>query len=137
MNSFATIEDMEVMYRTLTDAEKERAGALLPVVSDRLRQLAYNADKNIDTMIDEGELLENVVKSVTVDVVARCLQTPTEGAPMTQFSEAAGGYSVSGTFLTPGGGVFIKNSELKALGLTRQKIGLLEFYKGGGSYEHC
>ena len=29
--------------------------------------------------------------------------------PMTQMSESALGYSVSGTYLVPGGGLFIKN----------------------------
>ena len=54
--------------------------------------------------------------------------TSTEGEPMTQMSESALGYSVSGTYLVPGGGLFIKRSELKRLGLTRQKYGVIEFY---------
>lgn len=47
---------------------------------------------------------------------------------MSQMSESALGYSVSGTFLNPGGGLFIKDSELAALGLRRQKIGVISLW---------
>ena len=54
--------------------------------------------------------------------------TSTNSEPMIQSSESALGYSVSGTFLNPGGGLFIKKSELSRLGLKRQKIGVIELY---------
>ena len=47
---------------------------------------------------------------------------------MTQFSESALGYSVSGSFLVPGGGLFIKDNELTRLGLKRQRFGVIDFY---------
>lgn len=130
MSDFATIEDIIALYRPLSDAETTKATALLPIISDRLRQCARNVGKDLDEMIEEGKVLANVVISVTVDIVARTLQTPTEGAPMSQFSESALGYAVSGTFLSPGGGVFIKNSELEALGLARQQYGVIDLYGG-------
>jgi len=133
--SFATINDVIALYRALTPEESERAQALLPVVSDRLRMEAINRGYDLDEMITQTEPLANAVKSVTVDVVARTLQTPTNGAPMTQFSESALGYSQSGTFLTPGGGIFIKDSELKLLGIRRQRIGVIDLYGGGSRAE--
>ena len=36
--------------------------------------------------------------------------------------------SMSGTFLTPGGGLFIKRSELARLGLRQQRLGVLDVY---------
>ena len=54
--------------------------------------------------------------------------TPTDKEPMTQESQSALGYSWSGTFLSPGGGLFIKKDELKRLGLKRQKIGGRHLY---------
>lgn len=84
--------------------------------------------KDIDKMLANGELLENVFKSVVVDVVARTLMTSTNSEPMTQASQSALGYTVSGTFLVPGGGLFIKKSELARLGLKRQRYGVIEFY---------
>lgn len=128
MESFATINDITNLFRPLTNEEAEKANALLPVVSDSIRQEARKVGKDIDAMIETGELLENVVKSVVVDVTARALLTSTNSEPMSQMSQSALGYSVSGTFLVPGGGLFIKKSELARLGLKRQKYGVVDFY---------
>ena len=70
----------------------------------------------------------SVVKSVTVDVVARTLMTSTDQEPMTQMAESALGYSFSGSYLVPGGGLFIKDSELKRLGLKKQRYGVIDIY---------
>ena len=66
---------------------------------------------------------------MVVDVVGRTLMTSTNQEPLTQFSESALGYVQSGTYLVPGGGLFIKKSELARLGLRRQQIGVLEMYR--------
>lgn len=126
MSDFATIEDMEKLWRSLSIDEKDRAAELLPVVSDSLRCEARKVGKDLDNMIEKDQLLVNVAKSVTVDVVARTLMTSTNAEPMSQISQSALGYSVSGTYLVPGGGLFIKKSELARLGLRRQRIGAIE-----------
>ncbi|MCM1172080.1 MAG: phage Gp19/Gp15/Gp42 family protein [Clostridium sp.] len=130
MDNFAAVEDMEALWRPLSNDEVKRANALLPVVSDSLRYEAQKAGKDLDVMVQSNQALANVAKSVTVDVVARCLMTSTNAEPMTQMSQAALGYSVSGTYLVPGGGLFIKKSELARLGLRRQKIGVIDLDKG-------
>lgn len=126
---FATVADITALWRPLSEAEKERAEALLPVVSDSLRQEAIKVGKDLDQMLADGEVLENVLRSVVVDVVARTLMKSTDSEPMTQFSESALGYSASGTFLVPGGGLFIKTSELARLGLRRQKYGVIDLWQ--------
>ena len=136
MSAFATLNDITTLFRTLTPAEQTRATALLEITSDELRQKAMLVGKDLDRMIQDGELLESVVKSVTVDVVARALMTPTNEAPMSQMSQSALGYSVSGTFLVPGGGLFVKKSELERLGLRRQRVGMVELY-GFDKGHHC
>lgn len=128
MNDYATLEDLELLWRKLTDDEKERASALLKTVSASLRHEAKKVKKNLDTMISNDEDLKEVAKSVTVDVVARMLMTSTDQEPMEQFSQSALGYSASGTFLVPGGGLFIKKSELARLGLKKQQYGGIELY---------
>ncbi len=128
MTPFANVDDLIKLWRPLDSDETIRAEELLGVVSNRLRQEADNVGKDIDEMIDESEIYKDVVKSVTVDIVARTLMTSTKQEPMTQYSESALGYSVSGTFLTPGGGLFIKRDELKALGLRKQRYGVMEIY---------
>lgn len=128
MDNFATIDDLEKLWRELNPDEIERANELLTVVSDSLRYEADKVGKDLDQMIEDNEYLKSVATSVTVDVVARTLMTSTDSEPMTQRSESALGYSVSGTFLVPGGGLFIKKSELARLGLRRQRYGVIDFY---------
>ena len=128
MASFATLDDLQKMWRNLQPAERERAEALLDTVSDMLREEAYQYGKDLDNMILERESFRNVVKSVTVDVVSRALMTSTTQEPMTQFAQSAMGYSFSGSYLVPGGGIFIKESEKKRLKLTTQRFGVIEPY---------
>lgn len=128
MSNFATIEDINALWRPLTTAETTRADALLPVVSDSLRMEAHKVGKNLDDMIEENPYLATVAKSVTVDVVARTLMTSTDSEPMTQVTESALGYSYSGSYLVPGGGLFIKKSELSRLGLRKQRIGVIDLW---------
>ena len=128
MSDFATIQDIIDLWREVTPQERERAEKLLPVVSDSLRLEAKKAGKNLDTMLEENAEMVNVAKSVTVDVVARTLMTSTDSEPMTQTTESALGYSFSGTYLVPGGGLFIKKSELARLGLHRQRYGVIDLY---------
>lgn len=128
MNPFATIEDLEVLWRELSESEKPRATQLLIIISDSLRVEAGKVGKDLDAMIADSVSFGSVVKSVVVDVTARTLMTSTDQEPMTQFSQGALGYQVSGSYLVPGGGLFIKNSELTRLGLKRQRIGGIDFY---------
>lgn len=128
MDTFATIEDLETLWRPLKDSEKTRADALLEVISNSLRVEAEKVNKNLDTLIEESVSYASVVKSVVVDVVARTLMTSTDQEPMTQTTESALGYSWSGSYLVPGGGLFIKNSELSRLGLRKQRYGVIDFY---------
>lgn len=134
--AYATVNDVIALFRALTPEEQQRVTSLLPIVEDELRQQAHDVGKDLDNMIDNGDVLPNVVKSVVVDVVARALMTPTNDAPMSQYSESALGYTVSGTFLVPGGGLFVKKSELERLGLRRQRIGVIELYGEDKGY-HC
>ena len=128
MTNFATIQDVISLWRPLTPDEVTRAEALLPVISDSLRQEADGVGKDIDKMAENSKAYASVLKSVVVDVVARTLMTSTDSEPMTQTSESALGYSWSGTYLVPGGGLFIKKAELEKLGLRRQRYGVINFY---------
>ena len=128
MEDFATIDDLSQLWRPLKPGEIERAESLLTVVSDSLRVEAQKVGKDLDALVADSVSYANVVKSVTVDVVARTLMTSTDQEPMTQMTESALGYSVQGSFLIPGGGLFIKNSELARLGLRRQRYGVMELY---------
>lgn len=122
-----TVNDLIELWRPLTADEVERAEALIPVVLDSLQAEARRVGKDLFNLAEDSAYF-NVLKSVVVDVVARALMTSTSQEPMVQSSESALGYSWSGTFLVPGGGLFIKRSELARLGFRRQKYGVIDFY---------
>lgn len=128
MTTFATVEDLETLWRSLKYDERKRAEALLKIVSDSLREEAKKVSKDLDKMVLDSQSYQSVVKSVTVDVVARTLMTSTDQEPMTQMAESAMGYSFSGSYLVPGGGLFIKESELKRLGFKKQRYGVIDLY---------
>ena len=128
LEPFATVDDLESLWRTLKPDETTRAESLLEVVSDSLREEANKVGVDLDAMVVFRPTYATVVKSVTVDVVARTLMTSTNQEPMTQYSQGALGYTVSGSYLVPGGGLFIKNAELGRLGLKRQRYGVFEPY---------
>ena len=130
--NYATVQDVETLWRELTSAEQSRAEALIPIVCSSLRAEATKVGRNLDAMIAEDDDLAEVAKSVVVDVIARTLMTSTNQEPMTQYSESALGYSVSGSFLVPGGGLFIKRSELARLGLRRQRYRVLNIWDTTG-----
>ena len=129
MADFATNGDLAALWRPLKNAnEITKAEALIEVVSDSLREEAKRVGKDLDEMAMESPSYANVIKSVTVDIVARTLMTSTDQEPMTQMSESALGYSFQGSFLVPGGGLFIKKTELARLGLRKQRYGVIDFY---------
>lgn len=128
MERFATINDVAALWRKMSHEEQERCEVLIPVVCDSLRHEAIKVGKDLDAMIAETPSLQNVVKSVVVDVVARTLMTSTDSEPMTQMSESGLGYSFSGSYLVPGGGLFIKDSELKRIGLKKQQVKVMNLW---------
>lgn len=123
-SAFATVNDITTLWRPLTATETTRAEALLPLVSDEIRVIAKSVGKDVDLMIQESEPYASVVKVVTVDVVSRILRQSTEGDAMTQESQSAMGYSWSGTYAVPGGGIAnaIMKNDLRKLGLLQQQM---------------
>jgi hypothetical protein len=128
LEPFATVDDLKILWRDLKESELPRAEELLNTVSHVLRVEAKKVKRDLDLMVKEDVSYSYVVKSVLVDIVARTLMTSTDQEPMTQYSESALGYSVSGSFLVPGGGLFIKDNELKRLGFKKQRFGVIDFY---------
>lgn len=125
---FATVDDMTLLWRAMSREEQVRASELLKIVSAMLRTKAKQQGRNLDKMIENDPDLAAVAKGVAVDVVGRVLMTSTDQEPMTQMTQSAGGYSATGTFLVPGGGIHIKREELRRLGLLRPRYGARDFY---------
>lgn len=128
---FATVEDIQKLWRPLTSLEQEKAENLLPLVSDELRVLAKDVGKDLDTMVAADEANASVVKIVTCDVTVRVLRQSTEGEAMTQESQSGLGYSWQGTYAVAGGGIAnsILNNDLKKLGLRKQQMGVIQLWE--------
>ena len=87
-NDYATVQDVQTLWRPLTAAEQTRAASLIPVICSSLRTEAAKVHKDLDAMVAASADLAEVARSVTVDVVARTLMTSTNQEPMTQYSQA-------------------------------------------------
>lgn len=129
---FATVNDIQNLWRPLTAEEQSRAENLLPLISDELRVIARGVDVDLDARAADDEAYASVLKIVTVDVTVRVMRQSTEGEAMTQESQSGLGYSWSGSYAVPGGGIAnsILNNDLKKLGLKRQKIGVMYTWQG-------
>lgn len=131
MSDFATLEDVAALTgKEYSESEQARLTALLADISNALRFEAEKVGKDIDEMIVKSEAYASVVKIVTVDVAVRVLRQNLETEPMTQESQAALGYSWSGTYAIPGGGISgaIMRNDLKRLGLRRQRYGSIDLW---------
>lgn len=128
MNAFATVEELQKIFRNLSNEEQDRAEQLLIDVSNNLRYEARRYGYDLDAMIDNDgntdEVFRTVCKDVTCDIVARILRQDTTSESMTQFSQSAMGYSISGSPAVVGGGVAnaILRNDLKRLGIKTQRL---------------
>ena len=130
MSDFATVNDViAISGNTYTAAEQERIATLLPLICDTLRLEAKKVGKDLDEMAEDASYA-SVLKLVTCDVVIRAMRQTQTGDPLSQESQSANGYTWSGTYAIPGGGIAsaIMNNDLKRLGLRRQKYGVIDFY---------
>ncbi len=129
-DSYATVADVIALFRPLTSDEESRCEELLPIISNELRYRAILVGRDLDQMISQIPVLSDVAKEVTVSAVSRILRQGTTGEAMSQESQSALGYSWSGTYAVPGGGIgnAILPSDLKRLGIKRARIGVIDFY---------
>ena len=130
--AFATVEDITALWRPLSTAEITKATALLPLISDALRQYGDGVGVDLDAKAEGDETYASVLKMTTVDIVSRVLRSSTEGDLMTQESQTALGYSWQGTYAIPGGGIggAIMYNDLKRLGLLVQTAGVISLWDG-------
>lgn len=135
MADFATLQDViDLTGKTYTADEQTRISNLLPLVSDALRYEAEKVGKDIDKKAADSSAYASVAKLVTVDIVVRVLRQSMDTEPMTQESQGALGYTWSGTYAVPGGGIAaaIMRNDLKRLGLRVQRWEMVDIR--GDSY---
>lgn len=129
MTVYATIDDV-IKYRGPQEAKTmDLLEAHLEGCSARLRMFAKKAGLDLDGLYEEDEDIALTVKIGVIDSVMNKLNSNSNNDPlMTQFSQAAGGYSVSGTLANVGGDYYFPKRFLKDLGLLRQTIGTIEVF---------
>lgn len=108
--AFATIEDLQAGWRTLTSTEQLRATTLLGRASDMLSAMVdvTNGDQS------QAALL----KGVCCSMVQRAM-TSTNLFGVSQTAQTAGPYSESMTFANPSGDMYLTSTEKRLLGVGR------------------
>lgn len=125
-----TVNDLIARWRSLSADEISLAEIYIADIENALHVYAYDRGQDLDGMLAEPAERAGLYKAVVCDIARREMEAvKQEGPAFSQYSQSVNGYNVQGTFLSPGGGLFIKNSELKLLGLQAQKARAVEHYK--------
>lgn len=134
VTTYATINDVIALRGAQSADATLRLPQILITISAQFRTEAKNYGKDLDVMVAADENLAEVTKALVVDgAMMYYYSSQSQDAPMTQVSQSAGGYSLSGTYANPGGGLYTKKQWLKMLGITKQKVGTLEVFDYGNA----
>ena len=122
LEAFATVSELEAIWRDLDTTESNRADVLLLQASNYLRQVATNVGKDLDDLAlsDPTKVLEANIKMVVLNAVQRAMSTPTEvPADASQWSQSATPYSESMSFsgAESTSTIYFKKRELDLLGI--------------------
>lgn len=121
--AFITLEDFQKLFRPLTPNEAQGFELKAEIVSDFIRQEAFNVNEDIDKLIENNKLMPSVVKGVCSSILARWISQPTDFPSF----NSVDGYDPSTTFYNnTNAGIVVLRRELKSLGLLRQTIIELE-----------
>lgn len=128
MDAYATLEDLQSRWRSLSADEQQRATTLL---SDAAVKIAL-ACKQSGVAIDAAdELQSEALKSINCEMVKRAMMSPIDMPPMSSFAQTAGSYSESQTYVNPTGDLYMTLGEKKMLGIGTQKMGSIPPLIGG------
>lgn len=120
MGSFATVLELSSYWRELTPEEELRAADLLERASSMMR---LEMGRSGVPWEDPSPDLALALSTVCMDVVRRAMDLPDGMAGVDTWSQGAVGYSESFKYANPGGDLFLKASERRALGMVRCRIG--------------
>ena len=129
MNSYATTDDVIAYVGSLSADAITALPEIIKTCSAELRLIAKRKGKNLDEMIEADEDVGLVVKKGVIDASMAYYNSRENKDPiMSQFSQAAGGYSISGTLLNPGNNFYFPKTFLKDIGLATQQVGSIEVF---------
>jgi hypothetical protein len=105
---FATVDDLEAAWRVLSDAERARAKKLIEYATARIRAMLPTGWESMTDVVANLE-------AVTVAAVQRQMAPGVGSLPVSQISQAAGGYTASATFEGAAGAFYLRQDEKDAL----------------------
>lgn len=129
---YATSDDYIRFYGSVTADQLAKLNGddndgLLAVVSNVLKIKADSLNIDLDAKVADSDYAL-IVSKVACDMCKRELDTAENEYDVnaTQATESALGYSQSITFNNAGGGIYLKQNDLKQLGWCRQKIMMID-----------
>ncbi len=122
MEAFATVNDLEARWRTLTEEEKEKADILLGDASVHLQTLMVRKYGDDYT---PSELMSENLKIVTCNIVMRSMNVKQGFFGCSEVSTTAGPYSQTFTPINSSGDMRLTIEELKLLGLSSVSSGFV------------
>lgn len=114
MEAFATVDDLQAGWRTLTSAEQEVAETLLLRASAFLTVKLNRKNIEIDP---EDELQALSLKTVTCNVVRRSMQSGAVDG-ISSLQQTIGSTAASVQIYNPDGAFFLSKNDADMLGLT-------------------
>ena len=124
--NYATTNDVITLWRELSTAELDKVEEIISLVSSMIRFEGSKQGKDTDKMATENADWANIAKLVTVAVVKRYMNESDDSTQLSQSTQSALGYSLTGTYIVGGGGIKLLNNEMKQLGFRTQKLGIIE-----------
>lgn len=122
MEAFATVNDLEARWRTLTEEEKEKAGTLLGDASVHLQTLIV---RKYGENYNPSDLMKENLKIVTCNIVMRSMNVKQGFFGCSEVSTTAGPYTQSFTPINSSGDMRLTTEELKLLGLNLASAGFV------------
>ncbi len=126
MQAFATVEDLQLGWRTLTAAEQAVAGELLERATAQLASLLSTHGIEVDPT-DEIQAVN--LKAVTCNMVRRAMNS---GGPdgLASASQTIGSTVASVQWANPDGAFYLSKTDKQSLGIGVGRIGWAKFLGG-------
>lgn len=129
---FATVEELEERWRTLTTDEEARATNLLKDASYMILARCAGANEVDDDDSAEQAQRESVLRSIVCAMVQRSMTAGGDAPGVKTSQETAGPFSRSFTFANPTGDMYLTSAEMKLLPCGKQvafTVPMNDFYR--------
>lgn len=124
--TYATTNDVITLWRELSADELVKVEEIIELVSSMIRIEGSKQGIDTDDKAINNKDWANIAKLVTVAVVKRYMNESDDSTQLSQSTQSALGYSLTGTYIVGGGGIKLLNNELKQLGFKSQRLGIIE-----------